>query len=353
MTEKPISIVIPAFNQLEYCRACVESLRSATQRAYRLILVDNCSSDGVSEYFDSIADADVVHAPANLGFPAGSNLGLARAEGHAVLLNSDTLLAPGWLGRLERALLSADDLGMVGPMSNCASGTQQLDGLHLPGQEAVDGFAAQLAQRKNGCVQDVTRLVGFCLLIRDTVLTKVGLLDESFGIGNYEDDDYASRVRQAGYRLGVAEDCFVFHHGGKTFEGMGLTGDRFEALMDENRQRYMDKWDVFLPKPKASKSASEALNLKAREALAAGDAGAAMRLLREAAAAHPADARNFRDLALLLRDLGKMEMAYQCLVQALRVADEIGEISVHLREVGEALNRGEEVAALLTTHEEE
>ncbi|NIA13843.1 MAG: glycosyltransferase [Nitrospiraceae bacterium] len=347
MTEKPISIVIPAFNQLDYCRACIESLRRVTERAYRLILVDNGSSDGVSEYFDSMEDADVVHTPENLGFPAGSNLGLARAEGHAVLLNSDTLLTPGWLGRLERSLLSAGDLGMVGPMSNSAAGFQQLVGLYLPDQEAVDGFAAELAQWNDGSVRDVNRLVGFCILIRDIVLEKVGLLDESFGIGNYEDDDYATRVRQAGYRLGVAEDCFVFHHGGKTFEGMGLTGERFEALMEENRLRYMEKWDVFLPKPKPSESESEALNLKAREALAAGDAGVAMRFLREAVAKHPTDARNFRDLALLLRDLGKGEMAYQCLVQALRVADELDEISVHLRELGDALNRGDEVAALL------
>ena len=343
MTDTPISIVIPAFNQLGYCRACIESLRRATKRAYRLILVDNGSSDGVSEYFDSVEDADVVHAPENLGFPAGSNLGLARAEGHAVLLNSDTLLTPGWLGRLERALVSADDLGMVGPMSNCATGSQQLTGLYLPTQEAVDGFAAELVQWNDGSVRDVTRLVGFCMLIRDTVLEKVGLLDESFGIGNYEDDDYATRVRQAGYRLAVAEDCFVFHHGGKTFEGMGLTGERFESLMAENRQRYMEKWDVFLPKPKPAKSESDALNLQAREAMAAGDAGGAMRLLRQAIARHPADGRNFRDLALLLRDLGKTEMAYQCLVQALRVADDLDEIRGHLRQLGDALNRGEEV----------
>ena len=76
MSEKPISIVIPAFNQLEYCRACIESIRRVTERAYRLILVDNGSSDGVSEYFDSLDGADVVHVPENLGFPAGSNLGL-------------------------------------------------------------------------------------------------------------------------------------------------------------------------------------------------------------------------------------------------------------------------------------
>ena len=51
-----VSIVIPAHNHIDYCRRCIDSIRECTHYPYRLILVDNGSTDGVSEYFDSIPD---------------------------------------------------------------------------------------------------------------------------------------------------------------------------------------------------------------------------------------------------------------------------------------------------------
>jgi glycosyltransferase involved in cell wall biosynthesis len=201
----PISIIIPAFNQLEYCRQCITSIRLATTRPYKLILVDNGSTDGVSEYFDSIKGATVVHAKENVGFAAGVNLGLAHCEGHSLLLNSDTLVPNGWLERLEATLLQSDDIGMVGPRSNCVSGSQLIDDLQFNEMDKINAYADARAKEHGGELRDVARLVGFCLLIRDKVVQEVGLLDEAYGTGNFEDDDYCLRVMRAGYRLCVAE----------------------------------------------------------------------------------------------------------------------------------------------------
>ena len=323
MASEPISIVIPAFNQLAYCRQCIESLVRNTRRAYRLILVDNGSTDGVGEYFDSVTDATALHAGRNLGFPAGTNLGLKRATGHVVVLNSDTVVSEGWLTQLETALLSEDDFGMAGPMSNQAGGAQQIDGLALHTPAEIDAFALQLAQQRPGAVRTCHRLVGFCLMVRGDVLAKVGLLDEAFGIGNFEDDDYCFRVRQAGYRLAVAEDCFVFHHGGRTFEGMGLAGDEFNALLARNRQRYMDKWDVHVAEPAAPEKKSLALNARAHEALAQQRPTDAMRLLKDAIAACPTLPRNYEDLAAILQQLGKPQLAQDFLKQAQRATEKL------------------------------
>ena len=95
MSPPPLSIIIPAFNQLKYCQGCIASLRRCTPEAHRLILVDNGSTDGVGDYFYSVPKAEVLHAEENLGFAGGVNLGLAKAVGHVVLLNSDTILSPG------------------------------------------------------------------------------------------------------------------------------------------------------------------------------------------------------------------------------------------------------------------
>lgn len=313
----PISIIIPAFNQLDFCRACVASLQRCTTRPYRLILVDNGSTDGVGPFFDSVPEAEAVHAAGNRGFAAGVNLGLTRAEGHVVLLNSDTLLSPEWLERLERALLNGEDIGMAGPMSNCAAGAQQIDGLALRTEEQIDAFSRELAIRKSGTVRPVTRLVGFCLMIREAVWREIGPFDERFGIGNYEDDDYCARVRRAGYRLVVAEDAFVFHHGGRTFAGMGLEGAAFNQLLEENRRRYMQKWDVQVPAPSPARRA-EQLNGRAQEALGHGRTQEAVQLLRAAIEADPSAPANYNDLGAVLWKLQQPEVAYGLFLEALK-----------------------------------
>lgn len=321
----PISIIIPAFNQVAYCQACIASLRRCTLREYRLILVDNGSTDGAGPFFDSVEDATVIHTGENLGFAGGVNQGLNRAAGHIVLLNSDTLLTPGWLDRLEAALLSADDIGMAGPMSNCAAGPQQIDGLSLNSEPVLDAFAEEWTRRNAGRVRDVNRLVGFCMMIRDNAFRRAGMFDESFGIGNFEDDDYCTRLRKEGFRLVIAEDCFVFHHGGRTFQGMGLTGDAFEQLLAENRRRFEEKWGVHVPNPPAAQRRAQRLNEQARQALADGNPLEAIRLLRAAIEIRPEEAQHYNDLGVILWQTGRIGLARQCFQQALQCNPEYTE----------------------------
>ena len=322
VTPAPISIVLPAHNQLDYCRACIASLRRCTPEPHRLILVDNGSTDGVGAYFDSVAGATVVHSPENLGFAAGVNLGIARAEGHVLLLNSDTLLTPGWLARLTRALHAtvpgAPNTALVGPVTNCAPGPQQLDGLHLQTEAEIDAFAMRLARDCAGRVRSVNRLVGFCLLIHAQALAELGTLDERFGLGNFEDDDYCTRARRAGYGLVIAEDCFVYHHGGRTFAGMGLEGAAFQELLETNRRRYAEKWEVHVPAPPDPAERVARLRRQAADARARGNAQEAMAILRQAIEAAPNDAVAYAELAQVLQEAGRASLAREFARQALR-----------------------------------
>jgi GT2 family glycosyltransferase len=337
-----VSIIIPAFNQLEYCRACLAALSRHTSRPHKLILVDNGSTDGVGSFFDSVYDAIVLHARQNLGFAGGVNLALTEAEGHVVLLNSDTLVTPDWLERLERALTSAADIGLAGPLSNCAADTQQIDGLDLPNEISVDAFALELAQRNDGMVREVARLSGFCLMIRDGVWQDVGLFDERFAIGNFEDNDYCTRVRMAGRRVVVAEDAFVFHYGGKTFASMGYIGSSYDLLLEENRRRYHEKWNLRAPVAQSGEARAQQLSMQAREAFETGRLPQAMRLLREAIGLAPGEACHYNDLGVVVWRLGKAEMAYNLFIRALR----------HDREYEEARENAEHVADELGCRQE-
>ena len=346
MGGETVSIIIPAFNQLEFCRQCVEMLLRTTNPPYKLILVDNGSTDGAGEYFDSIAGATVVHAGENRGFAGGVNLGLERAEGHAVLLNSDTLTPTGWLDRLNAALESSTDIGLVGPMTNYAAGPQRIPNLAFDSMECVEAYSRQLAQTEGGHVRDVPKLVGFCMMIRKGAREKIGLFDESFGIGNYEDDDYCMRAICAGYRVCIAIGTFVFHYGSRTFAGMGITDEKWHDLLDSNERRFLDKWRDACPDSEAAMK-SRRLARRARSAARRGDLVAAANLYERAISAYPLDAQNHNDVGTVLWHLNMRETALSYFKAALKLKPNYAEARENLLEAAQAMGKLAKVAGLL------
>ena len=85
----------------------------------------------------------------------------------------------------------------------------------------------------------VLLLVGFCLLVKAEVVAAVGLLDERFTPGLFEDHDYSFRIRQAGYRLALCKDTFIHHEGNKTFKDKP---DLSAQLAQVNGKKFKEKW---------------------------------------------------------------------------------------------------------------
>lgn len=238
------SIIIVTHNQLAYTRQCVDSIRLRTDEPYELVFVDNGSTDGTPEYLRSLGDVTVVVNDTNRGFPAAVNQGLQAARGnHLLLLNNDTVVTTGWLRRLLDALHADPQLGLVGPVSNNVSGEQCIEAGYGQLNE-LDGWAWD-RQRSAQCgeppaIVPTDRLVGFCLLIKRRVLDEIGLLDERFGIGCFEDDDFCRRALAAGWGCAIVPTAFVHHFGSATFRGSGVDlGD----VLRRNQQAYDQKWN--------------------------------------------------------------------------------------------------------------
>ncbi len=240
------SLVILCCNELEYTRQCLESVLARTRPPFELVLVDNGSSDGTPDYLRALQGrlgpdrVRVLRNGANLGFAAGCNQGLAAARGEfLVLLNNDTVVTEGWLeGLLRWALADWPRNGLVGAVTNYASPPQQVEAGYQTLAE-MERFAARRRAEYAGRATEVERLVGFCLLLRRDVLEAVGGLDERFGLGFFEDDDWGVRARRAGFRLLVAEEVFVHHYGSRTIAGLGL--DPYRQL-EENFALFKAKW---------------------------------------------------------------------------------------------------------------
>ena len=233
------SIVLITHNQLDYTHWCIESIRTRTDELYELIVVDNGSTDGTVEYLRACDDVTLIENADNRGFPAAVNQGILASKGEFILLlNNDTVVTTGWLRRMLETMRTDTQIGVVGPVSNHVSGEQQVP-VSYSNLNSLDGFAWDWGKSHQREQQDTDRIVGFCMLIRRAVIDAVGVLDERFGIGNFEDDDFTFRACRAGYRAVIVRDAFVHHFGERTFKASSVD---FTELLETNRRVFADKW---------------------------------------------------------------------------------------------------------------
>ena len=240
------SIVIPVHNELACTQICLAALEHARDGAdLEVIVVDNGSSDGTPAWLEHHAQQwphlRVIRSPQNLGFAGGCNLGLAAATGDGVvLLNNDAIVTPGWLQGLWRPLRESAAIGLTGPVSNFVIREQRVPGPATEDWPAIMAHASRLAATEAGRGQPTDRLSGFCLMIRRSVIDRLGGLDTRFGLGYCEDDDYCLRAGLAGFRLWIVREVYVHHLGQRTAATLGIASGRF----DENWSRFRTKWGL-------------------------------------------------------------------------------------------------------------
>lgn len=236
------SIVILTFNQLDYTKQCIESIRRFTRPgSYEIIIVDNGSDNSTREWLIKQEDIKMILNDENLGFPKGCNQGIEVAGGDSILLlNNDVVVTKNWLENMLLALNSDEKIGAVSCVTNSCSYNQAipteyhtLDQMHI--------FAENFNLHNPLKWEERLKLVGFCLLIKKNVINKIGLLDERFTPGNYEDDDYSIRIRQAGFKLLLCKDTFIHHYGSVSFRGRGQDL-KYQQLLNKNKLRFTKKW---------------------------------------------------------------------------------------------------------------
>ena len=246
------SIIILNYNLALYTRNLIESIRRNTKTgSYEIIVVDNGSTDDSVPYLRQQKDVRLIVNAENMGFPKGCNQGMEAARGDEILLlNNDTLVTYNWLSNLRKALYSDTAIGAVGPVTNSCSNRQQIDVPYenkLTEQSMADmyAFARDYNHSNPGKWYKWMSLVGYCLLLKQEVYQKIGNLDERYFPGNFEDDDYCLRIRQAGYELLLCEDTFVHHFGSVSFlKGSREKQKKYNMLNGEKRQMFLAKWHL-------------------------------------------------------------------------------------------------------------
>lgn len=239
------SIIILTYNNLDYTRMCLDSIYGKTDASeFEVIVVDNASTDTTPQFLEKYAgehsNLRLVFNKVNQGFARGNNIGAAEATGdHLVFLNNDTVVTKGWLSGLLRHL-QVKKVGMVGPVTNSSGNESQIE-VDYQNLEGMDEFAAKYTQAHQGEAFEIRMLPFQCVALRRSVFEEVGPLDESFGVGMFEDDDYALRLKAKGYKILCAEDVFIHHWGSASFSQ--LEPSLYWEIYKKNLKRFEVKWD--------------------------------------------------------------------------------------------------------------
>jgi len=215
-----------------------------------LQISNECNMALMARYPDNYFDLAIVdppygiNAPKQGATPAQRKQGANRLNGGSGKLKNRSLNTANidWDNSVPtkdyfEELLKSFDL--VGPVTNKVSGLQQIPTDGYAGAEQLYEFSALTHRKNEGSILAWHRLVFFCVAMRRQVYTTLGILDERFTPGNFEDDDYCLRAIEKGFKLGIAFDIFVHHKGSATHESLNLNK---QQLIDINHEKFNKKW---------------------------------------------------------------------------------------------------------------
>lgn len=214
-----VFIILVNWNGKNVTLECLRSLKGVSYANYRMVVVDNASTDGSAAAIrDAYPDVTVIEMSENLRFAGGTNAGIRNGLENGgelfLLLNNDTTVATDFLSTMVTRILTDRTIGMVSPKIyyhddptrvwfaggaiSMWTGTMKHLGIRKPDNDLYD------TSRK------IDYATGCCVLTKREVIERVGILDESFHIYS-EDADWSERIRRAGYDIIYEPKAHVWH----------------------------------------------------------------------------------------------------------------------------------------------
>lgn len=225
------TVAVVGFNRLEKTKECVESLlKYTTDVRYKLVLVDNGSSDGTLEYFEKVDCPDklIISITKNIGSSYPTRHVLQHFEGdYIVFLANDLIVTSNWLSNLIKCAKSDYKIGLVQPVSSNVSNNQQVNleySNRLQMQEEAKKYNVSDPRKWHERV----RIITLGNLITRECLTTLGSLFDAGFFHDFVDDDLAFRIRRAGYKVILAKDTWIHHN------------HNFREYEDKNKELYIE-----------------------------------------------------------------------------------------------------------------
>lgn len=224
-----VSIIIANWNGGEVFKNCLNSLSRITYPNWEAIVVDNGSSDGSGNLAKRVLRRNIrvlsVNNQTNLGFVKANNQGyLASTAKYLLLLNNDTKVTADFLNKLVGYAEKDSKIGVIQPKILMMDNPGLLDNtgsfFTRIGFLSHQGFMEKDSP-KFGQTQEVFSAKGACLLIRKSLVDKIGLFDEDF-FSYFEESDFCWRVWMAGAKVVFFPQAVIYHKVGFTIKRLDV-----------------------------------------------------------------------------------------------------------------------------------
>lgn len=233
---------------------CLASIEASVRRTpYRIVVVDNASTDGSAEMVAAdFPDVTLVRNPERLGYGASHNRAIAVATSpYLLLLNEDMEMVDDAIDRMMDKAQRTDRLGVLGCRILNPDRTLQHSCFRFPSlrRELFDALfpytllfgraplRSKMFEWDHHSEREVDIVLGCCLLVRRDVLEGIGPFDPAFFVYS-EEHDLCRRARDAGLRVLFTAEAEMIHFGGQTSKRMSL---RMALVQLDSRMRYFRK----------------------------------------------------------------------------------------------------------------
>lgn len=220
MKEPLVYIVLVNYNGYKDTIECIESLKNIEYKNYKIIVVDNASSD---ESIDILSkqynDIKLIKSKENLGFSGGNNLGIKEAVDKKaefiLLLNNDTTVEPNFLNNIVFKSIEDKNVGMaIGKILYY----KEKNKIWYGGGEIVDkkgdsihiGFNEDKDYIKSNEIRYVSFATGCYMLIKVDAIKRIGIMPEEYFL-YYEDTDYSMKFNQENLKILYYPDSVIYH----------------------------------------------------------------------------------------------------------------------------------------------
>ncbi|WP_277409068.1 glycosyltransferase family 2 protein [Lacrimispora xylanisolvens] len=209
-----ISIMIPVYNKLEYTKRCLDSLFRNTDLAKypcELILLNDGSTDGTEEYFESLGITKVINLKENVKTMIFSLLYRVCEGKYAAFVNNDTILTEHWLDNLLTCLQFNPNAIMSVPSTPNTSNRQGMLAELTP-----ENAEAKAKAHNRPCPylwEERCRLMPVIALYDVDKVNTIGFADRYFHTMEFWDDDFSLRARRAGFHQILCLDTWCYHYG--------------------------------------------------------------------------------------------------------------------------------------------
>jgi len=231
-------IIMIIWNELDVTKKALESIKNNSNFPYRLILIDNNSEQNTKQWLKTIektqefGETIVIFNKENLGWIKGINKGLEIADSKYIcFMNNDILCGYNWLHNMIDTMEKYPEIGLANPKGNETSENKKIKDLNE--------YAKTLEKENKNKFIELEHCSGFCMLVKKEVVDKIGYLDEVYGFGYYEDNDYSYKAKKAGYLCVEISNAIVYHFISKS---VNKNIEWKKKIIEKNKKIFEKRW---------------------------------------------------------------------------------------------------------------